>query len=219
VVSKIKPQQDSELIRCKKEFLRIARRAVRMGLQSSTGGNISMRCGDRFLVKGRGCSFYDLKEAEICIVDIDGHVLQGAQEPSKEIQFHLGIYRTSKDVCGVVHYHAPFSTAHAVKGVSIPLLTVHTKRILKKIPIVPEAAEGSQDLADHVIKAFCDREVRAILLAGHGLIAVGRTLSEAENIAELVEESAKVSLLVRLFDRKVPRKPRLVGGVKGHNIK
>jgi len=196
----VKPQQDLELMKCKKEFLRIARRAVRMGLQSSTGGNISMRCGNQFLVKGRGGSFYDLKESEISIVDIDGHVLQGAQEPSKEIQFHLGVYRTRDDICGVVHYHAPVSTAYAVKGVSISLLTVHAKRVLKKIPIIPLAAEGSQELADHVISAFRDREVRAILLAGHGLVAAGNTLSEAQNIAELVEENAKVSLLVRLFE-------------------
>ena len=113
-----------------------------------------MRCGDRFLLKGSGSSFYDLKESGISIVDIDGHVLQGAQEPSKEIHFHLGIYRTRKDVGGVVHYHAPFSTAYAVKGISIPLLTVHAKRILKKIPIAPEAGEGSQELADHVISAL-----------------------------------------------------------------
>ena len=200
MVSKLNPRQDPELIKCKKEFLRIARRAVATGLQSSTGGNISMRCGDRFLLKGRGSSFYDLKESGISIMDIDGHVLQGAQEPSKEIHFHLGVYRTRKDVGGVVHYHAPFSTAYAVKGISIPLLTVHAKRILKKIPIAPEAGEGSRELADHVISAFRDREVRALLLAGHGLVAVGSTLSEAQNIAELVEENAKISLLVRFFE-------------------
>lgn len=187
-------------MKCKKEFLRIARRAVRMGLQSSTGGNISMRCGNQFLVKGRGSSFYDLRESEISVVDSDGNSLEGTQEPSKEIHFHLGIYRTRNDVCGMVHYHAPFSTAYAVKGIPIPLLTVHAKRILKRIPIAPEAAEGSQELADHVISAFRDREVRAILLAGHGLVAAGSTLSEAQNIAELVEENAKISLLVRLFE-------------------
>ena len=191
--------EDCELIKCKKEFLRIARRAVMMGLQSSTGGNISMRCGHRFLIKGMGHSFYDLKESGISIVDIDGNSLGGSPKPSKELHFHLGIYRTRGKVCGVVHYHAPFSTAYAVKGVSIPLLTVHAKRILKKIPIAPEAPEGSKELADHMVSAFRDREVRAILLAGHGLVAVGSTLAEAQNIAELVEESAKISLLVSLL--------------------
>ena len=159
-----------------------------------------MRCGNRFLVKGTGCSFYDLKESDISIVDIDGNSIAGTSKPSKEIHFHLGVYRAREDVCGVVHYHAPFSTAYAVKRVPIPLLTVHAKRILKKIAIIPEAAEGSQALADHVISAFRDREVRAILLAGHGLVAIGSTLSEAQNIAELLEESAQISLLVRLFD-------------------
>ena len=199
MVSKVKPQQDLELTKCKKEFLRISRRAVEMRLQSSTGGNISMRCGNRFLIKGMGHSFHDLKESGISIVNIDGRSLLEIPKPSKEIHFHLGVYRIRGEVCGVVHYHAPFSTAHAVKGVSIPLLTVHAKRILKKIPITPEAPDGSKELADYVMSAFRDREVKAILLAGHGLVAVGSTLAEAQNIAELVEESAKVSLLVRLL--------------------
>jgi len=191
--------EDRELIKCKKEFLRIARRAVEVGLQSSTGGNISMRCGNRFLIKGMGHSFYDLKESGIAVVGIDGKSLLETLKPSKEIHFHLGVYRTRQDVNGVVHYHAPFSTAHAVKGITIPLLTVHAKRILKKIPITPEAPDGSKELANYVMSAFRDREVKAILLAGHGLVAVGSTLAEAQNISELVEESAKVSLLVRLL--------------------
>jgi len=200
VAPKLNLQEDPELIKCKKEFLRIARRAVEVGLQSSTGGNISMRCGDRFLIKGIGNSFYDLKEPKISIVDIDGNNLLGTPKPSKEILFHLGVYRTRNDVCGVVHYHASFSTAYAVKGVSIPLLTVHAKRILKKIPIAPEAPEGSKELADHVVSAFRDPEVKAILLAGHGLVAIGSTLSDAENIAELVEESAKISMFACLLE-------------------
>ena len=106
-------------------------------------------------------------------MDIDGNSLRGSPKPSKEIHFHLGIYRIRKDVCGVVHYHAPFSTAHAVKGASIPLLTVHAKRILKKIPITPEAPDGSKELANYVMSAFRDREVKAIVLASHGLVAVG----------------------------------------------
>lgn len=199
MVSKPNPQKDLELTKCKKEFLQIAHRAVEVGLQSSTGGNISMKCGHRFLIKGMGHSFYDLKESGISIVDVDGNSLGDRPKPSKEIHFHLGIYRTRDQVCGVVHYHAPFSTAHAVRGITIPLLTIHAKRILKKIPIIPEAPDGSKELADYVISAFRDREVKAILLAGHGLVAIGSTLSEAENIAELVEESAKISLFASLL--------------------
>jgi ribulose-5-phosphate 4-epimerase/fuculose-1-phosphate aldolase len=52
------------------------------------------------------------------------------------------------------------------------------------------------------MSAFRNPEVRAILLAGHGLVAVGSTLSEAENIAELVEESAKISLFASLLGNR-----------------
>ena len=184
----------------KEEIIRIARRAVNMGLQSGMGGNISLRSGSRFLMKVSGRSLYDLTDDDIVLVDAGGKVQGGGGIPTKEVRFHLGIYRTRGDVNGIVHYHAPFATAFAAKGIPIPTYTIHAKRSFPSMPVVPELEDGSAELADQVVGAFWDPEVNLVLLAAHGLVAVGKTLEEAEALAELAEETAKIAISMRLLD-------------------
>jgi L-ribulose-5-phosphate 4-epimerase len=182
------------------EFIGIARRAVDLGIQTGTGGNISMRAGPDYFVKASGSSLYGMAGKDIVVVDRSGRVLSGAGRPTKEIKFHLGIYRTREDVGGIVHYHAPFATAFAVKGLRIPALTLHAKRNFSKMPVIPELQDGSQELADAVVRAFEDREVRLILLVSHGIVAVGETLADAQALAELAEETAKIAIFARFLD-------------------
>ena len=183
-----------------KELIRIADRAVDLGLQTGTGGNISMRAGSNYVVKASGSSLYHMSETDILVVDASGKILSGAGRPTKEIRFHLGIYRAREDVGGIVHYHAPFATAFAVKGLRIPALTIHAKRYFPKMPVIPELQDGSQELADAVVHAFADREVGLILLASHGIVAVGKTLFDAQTLAEMAEETAKTAIFARLLD-------------------
>lgn len=100
---------------------------------------------------------------------------------------------------GIVHYHPPFATTYAVCGREIPLKTVHAKRILGKIPDIPPNAEGSKALAASIQEVFSDASVRTALLLDHGIIAAGSGFSDAQNLAELVEESARIAYLSELL--------------------
>jgi L-ribulose-5-phosphate 4-epimerase len=193
-------ETSSEFQSGKEEIIRIARRAVDMGLQSGMGGNISLRWGSRFLMKVSGRSLYDLTDTDIVVVDTNGKVQSGNGTPTKELRFHLGIYRTRGEINGIVHCHAPFATAFASKGIPIPTHTIHAKRSFPAMPVVPELPDGSEELADQVVGAFWDPEVNLILLAAHGLVAIGKTLEDAEALAELAEEAAKIALSMRLLD-------------------
>ncbi len=180
----------------RKKFLRVCRRTVEMGMQVSTGGNLSMRLReDLFLVKPSGISLYDLTEQNLLVTDASGETVEGGGKPTKEIGTHLSVYRARTDVGGVVHYHPPYATAYAVRERTIPLLTVHAERILGMIPIIPRGAEGSEFLASLVGETFSNPIVKVVLLAGHGILAAGTNLVEAQNLAELVEESAKIAYL------------------------
>jgi len=180
----------------RKEFLRVCRRAVSRGMQVSTGGNLSMRLPQGLLlVKPSGISLYDLRQHNLLVTDISGETVEGNGKPTKEIGTHLSVYRVRRDVGSVVHYHPPYATAYAVCGKSIPLLTVHAERILGMIPVIPRGAEGSEALALLVGETFSNPSVKVVLLAGHGILAAGTNLVEAQNLAELVEESAKIAYL------------------------
>lgn len=180
----------------RKTFLRVCRRAVETGMQVSTGGNLSMRLPKGLLlVKPSGISLYDLGEQNLLITDASGETVEGSGKPTKEIGTHLSVYRARMDIGGVVHYHPPYATAYAVRGRPIPLLTVHAERILGLIPVIPPGAEGSEALASLVGETFSNPLVKVALLAGHGILAAGANLIDAQNLAELVEESAKIAYL------------------------
>ncbi len=180
----------------RKMFLRICQRAVRMGMQVSTGGNLSIKLGENlFLVKPSGIALYDLREHDLLVADDSGKIVEGSGKPTKEIGTHLSIYRVRRDIGGVVHYHPPFATAYAVCARPIPLLTVHAERILGAIPVIPPGSEGSEKLASLVYETFSTPLVKVALLSGHGILVAGANLNEAQNLAELVEESAKIAYL------------------------
>jgi L-ribulose-5-phosphate 4-epimerase len=188
----------------RKEFIRICHRALQMGLQVSTGGNLSMRLQDSlFLVKPSGIALFDLREEDLLVTDVSGKPLEGGGKPTKEINTHLGIYSIRPDVRGVVHYHPPYSTTYAVCRKEIPLKTVHARRILGKIPVVPPAPEGSEALAESIQSVFGDKSVHAALLFDHGVIAAGSSLTKAQNLAELVEESARIAYMSYLLSLSV----------------
>lgn len=185
----------------KAEFIRIAKRLFTLGIQTSTGGNLSLLVDDggSLVAKPSGISLYDCTTEDLLVMTRDGRLIWGDRKPTKEFRFHLGIYQIRPDVGGVVHAHAPVATAFACAQRELPLVTVHSRRVLKKVPLLPVYPDGSEELAGAVTKAFSDPEVKGVLLMNHGVIGVGKTLTEAENIVELMEETAKTALGLQML--------------------
>lgn len=181
-----------------KLFRWAARRAFQLGLQAGTGGNISLRLGpDLFLTKPTGLGLTECRRSNLVLVDGAGRVLEGKNKPTKEVLTHLAVYQIRPEVGGIVHYHPPHATAYAVSNRPLPLPTVHARRILKHIPLIPEYPEGSGELAQAVGEAAREAAVVGLLLVGHGLLALGPTLRQAQYTAELMEESARIGWLAR----------------------
>lgn len=187
----------------KRSIARVSREAYKKGLFSAAGGNLSVKFGDVVLIKATGVAFRDLTPDDIVTIDMEGNVIDGQGKPSKEVRFHLGIYKHRPDVKAIIHTHSTFAVAFAVAGKPPPLLTIQSKVLLGKVPLVEYAPPGSEELAKLVIEAFKDRDVKAALLKDHGAVAVGGALQEALNIAELLEETAKVAILCRLLSFEV----------------
>ena len=91
----------------KEEVVRIARAAYDRGLVPGSSGNLSMRLPgkDLVLIKASGVSFRDMSIEDVIVVDLEGNIVEGDKKPSKEIRFHLGIYRVRPDVGAVLHTH------------------------------------------------------------------------------------------------------------------
>lgn len=192
---------DEAWLRAADEFAAVSRRVWERGLVAGSGGNISLRVPDMGLVmiKPSGMAAVDCAPEDLIGLDLGGRVVVGRGKPSKDTNFHLGIYRARLDVQGIVHAHAPWAIALGLLDYAeLPLLTTQAEMKLRRVPVLPFAPSESEELARFVVGAYRDPAVVAVLLARHGLVATGPTLAIAEQIAELVEETAQIALLVRM---------------------
>ena len=186
-------------------LVEVCRRAYALGLVPGISGNISVRVPgeDRVLIKATGASMGDMTERETVLVDLDGAVVEPTElRPSKELFFHLGIYRRRPDVGAVVHLHPPHATAFAAMRRLPPLRTGAARAYLggDRLALVPAAASGSRELAALVEEAFSRPETRAALLAEHGTVTVGPDLLSAFYLSQYLEDAARTAFLVRLWE-------------------
>ncbi len=188
----------------KDELAETCRKAFRRGLVGGAGGNISARVpGEgRALITATGVSLGDIDERSIVLVDLAGTMLEGApgMRPSKETGFHVCAYRLRPHVGAVVHLHPPHATAFAVRGMELPLVTDGALANLKRVPVVGHAPSGSPELHRLVEEGLRQHpEAVAVLLERHGMFSMGPNLTAAFNLADLVEDTAKIAILSQLI--------------------
>ena len=183
-------------MQAREQVCQIARRAFDVGLQRYSGGNLSALTDDGLcVIKPSGIGFAECAPSDLMVVDLDGNVVSGDGKPSKDMPFHLAIYKVRPEVRGIQHTHSPWATAFAVAGKEIPLLTLHAKAKLGSLPLVPLAPDGGTQGPDEVGSVFKEKTVKAALMVRHGPVSVGTTLLEAQYLAELIEETAQIACL------------------------
>ena len=157
-----------------------------------------------FLITPSGMSLRDVFLKNLVVVDGKGIKLEGLKtlKPSKETAMHLCIYKNLPQVSAVIHLHPPYATAFAVKRITLPMITISSELKLRKVPVIKCAPPGSAELVENIEKTLqeTDSEVKSLMLAAHGLLSFGISLAEAYNVAELVEETAKVNFISQNID-------------------
>ena len=185
----------SELLAKKQELVAIAARAYRENLQTNTGGNLSVRLESvaACVIKPSGVGFAECSVDNLMVVGLDGTILEGTLKPSKDLGFHLEIYRIRSEVKAIVHVHSAWATGWASAGREVPCVTIHSKAKLKKIPVVPTAPGGGPQTEQQVGEIFKDTAIIAAVFADHGSIGVAKSLLSALHIVELIEETAHIA--------------------------
>lgn len=181
----------------KRRMVEVSQKCGEQGWCPGSLGNISWlnQESNKVYIKRSGADLNNLELADILVLDLDGIVLEGKGIPSKEVGFHLGIYKIRSDVRAVFHVHPSYSTAFAVVGKKLPMVTEAAKIVLVDVPFVDCAPPGSDDLASNVVEGFRDPNVKAVLIREHGVVVVGNRLKDAYHVASLVEDTAKVAFL------------------------
>jgi len=182
----------------RKEVAGFMRRLYRQGLTTTSGGNISLRVsGDKIAITPSATDKGKMNWKEVGIISVTGENLTPQLKPSIELNLHLNIYRKLKDVMAIVHAHPVFSSSFtAMKHEINTSLTAEARAICGKPRLVPYALMGSTELAD-VVSEYAEK-ADILLLENHGVLATGTDLLKAFDKLEVLENAAKMTLIVEM---------------------
>lgn len=167
-------------------------------LTFGSSGNISVRVEDGWLMTPTGSSLGRLDPARLSKLDDQGKLV-GGDDPTKECFLHLAMYRERAKAGAVVHLHSTHSVAVSCldcinhEDVLPPITAYYVMRI-GKLPLIPYYAPGDSALGEAVGKAAARHN--AVLLANHGPVVAGTSLSATVDAMEELEETARLYLLL-----------------------
>ncbi|MEE9288688.1 MAG: class II aldolase/adducin family protein [Bacteroidota bacterium] len=187
-----------------RDLLAVCHRMYEKGFVTATDGNVSVRLADAgILVTGTGVCKGFVTEDDLVVVNERGDVIVGNTSPSSELGLHLFIYQQRSDVQAIVHGHPTYATGFATAR--IPLTACLYPEIivgLGSIPLAEYATPSTREVVDAIAQYVSNAD--AILLANHGVVAYGNTLSDAYFKLEKVEHAAHITFVARLLGGEVP---------------
>ena len=157
-----------------------------------------MRIDDGWLMTPTGSSLGRLDPARLSKLDAEGHLISG-DAPTKESFLHLAMYKEREKASAVVHLHSTHSVAVSClecinqEDVLPPITAYYVMRV-GSLPLVPYFAPGDKTLGEAVGRLA--RTHSAVLLANHGPVVSGSSLSSAVDAIEELEETARLFLLL-----------------------
>ena len=167
-------------------------------LTFGSSGNLSVKVDDGWLMSPTNVSLGDLDPARLSKLDDHGRHVSG-DAPTKESFLHLAMYRERAGAGAVVHLHSTHSVAvSCLGGIDphdvLPPITAYYVMRVGTLPLVPYFAPGDPALGDAVGALAAKHS--AVLLANHGPVVAGSSLSAAVNAIEELEETARLYLLL-----------------------
>ncbi len=179
----------------KEEVIEYAKKLNTENLSPLRSGNISIRANndgvDGFFITPSGIRYDDLTTESIVFLEFNENnnlkkISDKTINPSTEWRFHQDIYIEKKDAQAIVHAHSANAAAVSAHGKNIPAF--HYMVALaggNNIKCAEYATFGTKELSQNIIKALEER--KACLMSNHGQVAFGKSLSEAFELAEEIE--------------------------------
>lgn len=175
----------------REQIVKVSKLMYERAMANAFEGNVSVRDDNSiYITPSRICKGF-LNEDMIVKTDMNGNVLEGMYKPSSEIKLHLAAYRERKDIWSVVHAHPPYATAYAVANKPIETKAYAEMLMLfGRIPVSKYGTPATDEIYYGMEEYLRDHDV--ILLANHGIVAVGRDCFDAFYKMEAVETMAKL---------------------------
>jgi L-ribulose-5-phosphate 4-epimerase len=192
------------LVEERKKILEITDKLLAAGVIRDGHGNFSIfdRESGLVAITPSAVPYAQRGLEDICIVDLDGKLVEGKWKSTWETSLHLIYYRKREDINAVVHTHAPKATVFGVIGDEpMPMiLNESAMGIGGSVPIAPYARPGTDELAEVTFEATGDGY--AAVMAHHGLITVGINIDYAYLATMAVEATADTIMMAHLLGRE-----------------
>ena len=173
------------------EIIRVSKKMEEMGLVNTYEGNLSIKNDGLLYITPARTRKSLLTEELIAVFDENDQQIHGSKKSSSEKLMHIGAYSVRSDIKAVIHCHPPYLTAHAICHVPLdykchPEILFH----FKDIPVAPYGQPGTNAIVDSARPYLANRNL--VLLANHGVLAVGSTLEMAYTRVEAAEKFAEI---------------------------
>ena len=170
-----------------------------------TWGNVSEI--DRELgvvaIKPSGVDYDTMTADDMVLTDLDGKIIEGHLKPSSDLDTHLQLYKSFKNINAVVHTHSRWATIFAQAGQEIPMLgTTHADTFYGNIPctrkMTSEEIKGNyeKETGSVIVEKFDDLDpvaIPGVVVNSHGPFTWGKDAYEAVKNAIILEEVAMMA--------------------------
>ena len=185
----------------RKEVAYFMRRLYKMGLTTTSGGNISVLFENHILITPSTLDKGRLKANHIAILTVDGNNLTPEIEPTSEKEMHIEIYRRNSNAKAIVHAHPVTASAYACTSNEINTNLMGEHYAILGTPVrAIYVTMGTKELAEKVSEACTLSKV--ILMDNHGVLATGKTILQAFDRIEVLENAAKTTLITEIIKNK-----------------
>jgi L-fuculose-phosphate aldolase len=188
----------------KQELVAVSRKVYLNKFVAAYDGNISCRTSEnKILITRSAVCKGDVNQEDIITLNLSGETISGSGKASTESKLHLFIYNKREDVQAVIHAHPVYLTAFAAAGLALDNhYFPEVALTIGKVPLcnyeTPSTDALHLSLFPYIDFAHC------FLLQNHGVVATGRSLSEAYFRLEKLEHSAKTLIFAKALGGAQP---------------
>jgi ribulose-5-phosphate 4-epimerase/fuculose-1-phosphate aldolase len=146
-----------------------------------------------FVTPGSGSDKPHFKAADMIPIDLSGKPTAGKIPPPVEWPIHTALHAARSDALAVAHLHTPYATLFAIAKREFHPVTLQGTVFGEGVPLYQEAhlittpqrgAALLQTIGNH----------RAVLMRGHGIVVVGKSLAEVLFASLILEDDAKKTM-------------------------
>ncbi len=184
----------------KTEILKTAKKLIGCGLVKLSSGNLSIRRNTHVIVTPSGMDYLELVEDDLVVIDLKGNIVEGRNQPSLDSVGLLYIYKHMPNVGAIIHTHQVYATALGLTEEKLPaILTTMVNAVGGEVVVTPYAPAGKIETGIVTVEHIGDK--KAVILKHHGVITIGKNLTEALYAAVYLEGAAQSYYLSKLFGK------------------